>query len=37
VSQLVALGDALLDDNAEHLACCQTIDATAAGLDGGSL
>jgi ArsR family transcriptional regulator, cadmium/lead-responsive transcriptional repressor len=28
VSELVALAEALLDDNGEHLACCQTIDAT---------
>ncbi len=27
VSELVALADALLDDNAEHVACGQTIDA----------
>jgi DNA-binding transcriptional ArsR family regulator len=27
VSQLVALAEALLDDNAEHVACCRTIDA----------
>ena len=26
VSELVAVADALLDDNAEHVACCQTID-----------
>lgn len=26
VSQLVALAEAVLDDNAEHVACCQTID-----------
>lgn len=26
VSELVAIADGLLDDNAEHLACCQTID-----------
>jgi DNA-binding transcriptional ArsR family regulator len=26
VSELVAVADALLDDNAEHIACCQTID-----------
>jgi ArsR family transcriptional regulator, cadmium/lead-responsive transcriptional repressor len=27
VGELVVLAEALLDDNAEHLACCQTIDA----------
>lgn len=27
VSDLIALANSLLDDNAEHLACCQTIDA----------
>lgn len=27
VSELVALAEALLDENAEHVACCQTIDA----------
>jgi DNA-binding transcriptional ArsR family regulator len=27
VSELVALADSLLGDNAEHVACCQTIDA----------
>jgi DNA-binding transcriptional ArsR family regulator len=26
VSELVALADSLLGDNAEHVACCQTID-----------
>jgi len=26
VSQLIAIADSLLDDNAEHVACCQTID-----------
>lgn len=26
VGELVALADALLADNAEHVACCQTID-----------
>jgi DNA-binding transcriptional ArsR family regulator len=26
VSELVAVAGALLDDNAEHVACCQTID-----------
>ncbi len=26
VSELVAVADALLDDNAEHVACCQTVD-----------
>lgn len=31
VSELVALAEALLDDNAEHVACCQTI--APAGLD----
>ena len=28
VSELIALADALLDDNAEHVACCGTIDAS---------
>ncbi|MGH2871583.1 MAG: ArsR/SmtB family transcription factor [Solirubrobacteraceae bacterium] len=28
VSDLVGLADALLEDNAEHVACCQTIDAS---------
>lgn len=27
VHELVAVADALLDDNAEHVACCRTIDA----------
>jgi ArsR family transcriptional regulator, cadmium/lead-responsive transcriptional repressor len=27
VSDLIALAHSLLDDNAEHVACCQTIDA----------
>ncbi len=27
VSELVGLAEALLDDNAEHVACCQKIDA----------
>jgi DNA-binding transcriptional ArsR family regulator len=27
VSELVALADSLLGDNAEHVACCQTIDS----------
>ncbi|MGH2834286.1 MAG: ArsR/SmtB family transcription factor [Solirubrobacteraceae bacterium] len=31
VSELVALAEALLEDNAEHVACCEAIDATAAG------
>jgi DNA-binding transcriptional ArsR family regulator len=35
VSELVALADALLDDNAEHVACCQTIDATIPAAGGG--
>jgi ArsR family transcriptional regulator, cadmium/lead-responsive transcriptional repressor len=26
VSELVAVAESLLDDNAEHVACCQTID-----------
>jgi ArsR family transcriptional regulator, cadmium/lead-responsive transcriptional repressor len=30
VSEIVALADALLDENAEHVACCQTIDARVA-------
>lgn len=34
VSELVALAEALLDRNAEHVACCQTIDA-AVGSAGG--
>jgi hypothetical protein len=29
VSQLVALGETLLDANAEHVACCETIDGGA--------
>lgn len=29
VSELVVLASRLLDDNAEHVACCQTIDAPA--------
>lgn len=29
VSQLVALAEAMLDDNAEHVACCETIDGGA--------
>lgn len=28
VAELVALADSLLADNAEHVACCETIDAT---------
>jgi ArsR family transcriptional regulator, cadmium/lead-responsive transcriptional repressor len=31
VSELVAVADSLLDDNAEHVACCQTIDETPRG------
>jgi hypothetical protein len=27
VHELVAVADALLDENAEHVACCRTIDA----------
>jgi hypothetical protein len=27
VSELVAIANSLLDDNADHVACCQTIDA----------
>jgi ArsR family transcriptional regulator, cadmium/lead-responsive transcriptional repressor len=27
VSELVVIADALLDDNAEHVACCQTVDS----------
>lgn len=27
VSQLVEVADSLLEDNAEHVACCQTIDS----------
>jgi len=30
VSEMVALADALLDGNAEHVACCQTIDTPGA-------
>ena len=26
VRELIAIADSLLDDNAEHVACCQTID-----------
>lgn len=26
VRELIAIADALLDDNAEHVACCQSID-----------
>ena len=26
VRQLISIADSLLDDNAEHVACCQTID-----------
>ena len=29
VSELVALAESLLDDNAEHVACCTTMDAPA--------
>jgi hypothetical protein len=29
VSELVALAEALLEDNAEHVACCRTIDTSA--------
>lgn len=37
VSQLVALAETLLDDNAEHVACCRTIDAApASGNRGGA-
>jgi ArsR family transcriptional regulator, cadmium/lead-responsive transcriptional repressor len=35
VSELVAVAESLLDDNAEHVACCQTIDASRAGGIGG--
>jgi ArsR family transcriptional regulator, cadmium/lead-responsive transcriptional repressor len=31
VGQLVALADSLLADNAEHVACCATIDAAPPG------
>ncbi|MGE0065793.1 MAG: ArsR/SmtB family transcription factor [Solirubrobacterales bacterium] len=34
VGELVALADSLLADNAEHVACCATIDAPA-GAGGG--
>jgi DNA-binding transcriptional ArsR family regulator len=30
VSELVAVAESLLDDNAEHVACCQTIDPVGA-------
>jgi DNA-binding transcriptional ArsR family regulator len=37
VRELIALAEALLDDNAEHVACCGTIDATrASGIRGGA-
>jgi DNA-binding transcriptional ArsR family regulator len=36
VIELVSLAEALLDGNAAHVACCQTIDARAAGSPGGS-
>lgn len=29
VSELVALAESLLEDNAEHVACCRTIDGAA--------
>jgi ArsR family transcriptional regulator, cadmium/lead-responsive transcriptional repressor len=36
VGELIALAETLLDDNAEHVACCQTIDADpASGIGGG--
>jgi ArsR family transcriptional regulator, cadmium/lead-responsive transcriptional repressor len=28
VSELIVLAESLLEDNAEHVACCQTIDAS---------
>jgi len=31
VGELVALAESLLDDNAEHVACCETIDAPGEG------
>jgi DNA-binding transcriptional ArsR family regulator len=31
VGDLVALADALLADNTEHVACCETIDAPGGG------
>jgi ArsR family transcriptional regulator, cadmium/lead-responsive transcriptional repressor len=31
VSELVAVADSLLEDNADHVACCQTIDRTDTG------
>lgn len=34
VSKLVALAEALLDDNADHVACCGTIDARPASAVG---
>jgi DNA-binding transcriptional ArsR family regulator len=30
VSELVALAESLLEDNADHVACCRTIDDSAA-------
>lgn len=37
VGGLIALAEALLDDNAEHVACCVTIDAShASGIGGGA-
>jgi DNA-binding transcriptional ArsR family regulator len=35
VRELVALAEALLDDNAEHVACCGTIDGTRVSAPGG--
>jgi DNA-binding transcriptional ArsR family regulator len=35
VGELIALAQTLLDDNAEHVACCQTIDADPASELGG--
>lgn len=29
VGELIVLAESLLDDNAKHVACCQTIDASA--------
>jgi DNA-binding transcriptional ArsR family regulator len=35
VSELVALAEALLEDNAEHVACCETIDGVPRSDGGG--
>lgn len=36
VSKLVALAEALLNDNADHVACCQTIEETAPDAGGSA-